>query len=140
MQVVLENARLSQSGIRRWLVEKPLNEKRHSVEDDTSGTDKVASDVNQNSGNFSPGKVSADSTALSNIGGNAQGSMYNVYINTGVALIAIITVATIIAVCALKEDKATATVVNVLHVVVLLDDSCMHRPWSSSIFSDRQSK
>ena len=29
------------------------NEKRHSVEDDTSGTDKVASDVNQNSGNFS---------------------------------------------------------------------------------------
>eukprot|EP00944_MAST-04C_sp_MAST-4C-sp1_P000970 g970.t1 len=93
-----------------------LNEKRHSVEDDTSGTDKVASDVNQNSGNFSPGKVSADSTALSNIGGNAQGSMYNVYINTGVALIAIITVATIIAVCALKEDKATATVVNVLHV------------------------
>ena len=95
---------------------KPLSGTSHSVEGDTSGTDKAASDVKKNSDNFSPGKVSADSTALSNIGGNTQDSSYTVYINTGVALIAIITIATIIAVYALKDDKATATVVNLVHV------------------------
>ena len=95
---------------------KTLDNKSRSSEGDTSGTEKVARDANNNSGKVSPAEVPIDVATLSRIADTTKDSTYNVYINSGVALIVLITVATIVAVYTLKEDKATATVVNVVHV------------------------